>query len=721
MNEEVNKVKYKLKKRKLKVIETQSSIFFKIIGILILMYSAYFSYSLLKDYVYNVLNLLSTASGKGGEIVYSNSWGFDYYYEVILSFIPVMASFAVSYYYYRHKNKLLSLYIANVTIFGFTLYQNYLFLYNLLGSDQIVIGHTNYYYSSFVLIIPLFLFFIFYKFYNNKFSLLLISICFFSILFQLQLSGFHPTYIFTSILLYNSIFYFIAKKENTFTAFSLNFLFSYFYLGLFVMRKLYLWHYTSLLSLFFIVSFLFFIYFLFIGLSIKSVKNKPFLPVIFSWINTTIYLILSIFVLNLFYDFGNFVPVLLAIISHSLIVIFSAKFNLGQSNLFYSQITIVFLAPVLFAVILPDYFFELFSGFTAVILLFYYRYFSNKIILWLSLIALQILMIHFIYLLFSFYFPVLGLFVTPSISILESGFINIAIVFFSTFGVKIYLSKISAFTTNKWVNKKGYFLYINLFLELIFFVLVAWFCYLIFVASKYNLDYFHSFLLLFSSIFAAYLFYNKSRLTSNKLIASCTLFVLVSLISILNFFGFPYYNINRVLMPNYLVIESIFHYLQLAIILFLLLKTSQIIIEIKKSKLLKRIFEMAIITLIILIICKEYDYLFLLRNVYDFTEPSLANFANSIEMNKLLPYSSILFFSAFVFFVVGVKWNNRFIRIFSLTIIVFDLIKVFYFEFDILTNQERIVILIILGLSFLFLSKIYSKEKVIRRRISSKK
>ena len=131
MNEEVNKVKYKLKKRKLKVIETQSSIFFKIIGILILMYSAYFSYSLLKDYVYNVLNLLSTASGKGGEIVYSNSWGFDYYYEVILSFIPVMASFAVSYYYYRHKNKLLSLYIANVTIFGFTLYQNYLFLYNL--------------------------------------------------------------------------------------------------------------------------------------------------------------------------------------------------------------------------------------------------------------------------------------------------------------------------------------------------------------------------------------------------------------------------------------------------------------------------------------------------------------------------------------------------------------------------------------------------------------
>ena len=715
MNQEDQKIKYKSKKRKLKGIESYSSKFFKIIGFVLLLYSLYFSFDFFKENIQKILYLLS-APGKGrGLIGIENSWELGYYYKIVISLIPLLLSYAFTY-FFRFRNKIVSKYLVNTTFFCVTIYQNFLFYHNLFGMENVVIGHTNYYYSSITLVIPTLLFFVFYKIQDKNIGLILISIYFFSTLLQLQLSGFHPGYIFSAILFYNLLFYFITKKQISFVAFCLNFILTYSYLGLFVYRKLYIWHYTSFLNLFFVISFSFFIFYLLASLSLSTSKNKTLVPIIFNWINTLLYLTISCFVVNTFYGSGYLFLILAVIICHSLISFSISKIKNEKSKSFYNEIIIVLLFPALFSVFFMDYFFTIYFGILSVVLLFYYRYNNNKLILISSLLSLQLLIIHFVYQFLTFYLLALGLYFTPSTSILADGFAGIGMIIIAIFGVKRYLSKVS-FISTSWLNKRLYSKFVNVALEFLYLVLIAWISYTFFVIFNMNFAYFHSVISLLCIAFATYLFYFKSKIISNSITFYYLLFAFIAILSIINFFEFPHSSINNIVIPGFFYYHGIIHYLQLLLTTILLYNLGQLIIEHKKSKLLKRVFEASLSLLIILIICNEYDYMYYLININNLT---LENFSYLIEMNRLIPYSAILFFSAFILLLIGIYNKNRFLRVFAYIILFFDLIKVFYFEFVILTDQERIVILIILGLSFLFLSKIYSKQKVTRRRISSK-
>ena len=172
--------------------------------------------------------------------------------------------------------------------------------------------------------------------------------------------------------------------------------------------------------------------------------------------------------------------------------------------------------------------------------------------------------------------------------------------------------------------------------------------------------------------FATYLFYFKSKIISNSITFYYLLFAFIAILSIINFFEFPHSSINNIVIPGFFYYHGIIHYLQLLLTTILLYNLGQLIIEHKKSKLLKRVFEASLSLLIILIICNEYDYMYYLININNLT---LENFSYLIEMNRLIPYSVILFFSAFILLLIGIYNKNRFLRVFAYIILFFDLIK----------------------------------------------
>lgn len=116
--------------------------------------------------------------------------------------------------------------------------------------------------------------------------------------------------------------------------------------------------------------------------------------------------------------------------------------------------------------------------------------------------------------------------------------------------------------------------------------------------------------------------------------------------------------------------------------------------------------------------CKEYDYLFLLNNFSSTELYNLALLSSMIIKNRLLPYSSIILFSATLLLLIGILRSDKFIRYFSLTLLGLALVKVFYLEFNLLNEEERFGSLVLLGIIFLVMSWIYKKVNVRRRRSS---
>jgi hypothetical protein len=187
---------------------------------------------------------------------------------------------------------------------------------------------------------------------------------------------------------------------------------------------------------------------------------------------------------------------------------------------------------------------------------------------------------------------------------------------------------------------------------------------------------------------------------------------------IFGFFKFPYTYINRLEIPDFLSIESALHYIEFFLCIVLLIKGFVINHNKEIIKKRKKFFEVSLALIGIVILFKEYDYLFLLNNFTNTNLYNLSLLSSMIIKNRLLPYSSIMLFSATVLLLVGILRSDKFIRFFSLVLIGFALIKVFYLEFNLLTEEERFGSLVLLGITFLLISWIYKKVKVRRRRVS---
>ena len=186
----------------------------------------------------------------------------------------------------------------------------------------------------------------------------------------------------------------------------------------------------------------------------------------------------------------------------------------------------------------------------------------------------------------------------------------------------------------------------------------------------------------------------------------------------MGYFKFPYRNLDSLAVPNYLFVASILHYLEFVLVLLLLLKAYFIVSKKVKSSFSKRFFELTLSLIAIVLLCKEYDFIYLLTHATSPLQVDHYDLALSLAKNKLLPYSLLMLLLSILLLLVGIYANNKYIRLFSVIVIGCTLFKVFYLEYNLLSTNERFGMMVILGLAFLLISWIYTQQK--SRRIASR-
>jgi hypothetical protein len=427
-----------------------------------------------------------------------------------------------------------------------------------------------------------------------------------------------------------------------------------------------------------------------------------------------------VLVISIFYGFWYFIPVFIALLVHLVVLYFIEKFKFEntKNSVTIELPTIVLMSTFVMTLWLP-YAFDLFFGSLAVFLVLYYQKREYKYIYWSALVALQLLLIQYVYLLLSFYIPALALFFNPTISMLEKGIVTSGLLLLCTYLVNFYMKGMKDKVSTKWFSQRNFSQFLSLFFLLNLFIFIEWIFFSVLIYNEGSIIYFNSVFFIVGFIYSLYLLFKRYKLpTKFKNVICYSAYFFGFLMPIFGFFKFPYYYINRLEIPGFLSTESILHYIELFFCIILLIKGFVVNHNKETIKKRKKFFEVTLGLIGIVLLCKEYDYLFLLNNFSSTELYNLALLSSMIIKNRLLPYSSIILFSATVLLLIGILRSDKFIRYLSLTLLGFALIKVFYLEFNLLNEEERFGSLVLLGIIFLVMSWIYKKVNVRRRRSS---
>ena len=263
----------------------------------------------------------------------------------------------------------LSYSLNSVAILGLTFFHGQLFFHKYFYNDPC---HTNYFITTLFLLVPTAVFLLNYTVSRKPFTLFLTSVYFYVFIFELLVLKFEYLYVFSVVLLYSVVYFLLSRKDSRFGSNVLNSLFAYSFLAVFVLRKLYVGHYDSFLSLYFVFSFLYFVLFLFIGLyyylKTSSVSIYTYL---FVWFTTAFYLIATGLVLHVFYHSLYFLPLLVALFVHGALLYYVYVIQKNSVSLLAFELATLLLASLFITSLWIAYAFELFFGSLCVLLLYY--------------------------------------------------------------------------------------------------------------------------------------------------------------------------------------------------------------------------------------------------------------------------------------------------------------------------------------------------------------
>lgn len=697
------KINYNKKKERLTGFEKNSAIIFRLIGLLFIALSFVYFFDNEGNALQKIGRMLSSKSIIRQK---NTSFSWEIFYELLSYYIPIIAGILFCIYIYKRK-KIVSYYLSLFLIFAAIFFSTNIFITNWI--KNYLFCYSNYYIASAFLIIPTTLFLINYYKQKKEFLLTLTSIYFYIFLFQLLIIRFSYTYtyVFTSIIIYNCIVGILSKKENSFLNNWINFFSANFFLIIYIIRQLYFNHKKESLTLFLITSLAFIIVFLTIGLLKKTTNKRSNL--IYLVINNIFFISSNVTVLLLFfYKEYLFIPLLINLTLNSLVLFIIIKYNHHKEKTESFEFMILFLIALFVATLSYIHNLELFLGSLAILLTIYLKYNKKN------------------YFILNIIIPSLILIINLAIAISSFNTISTTFnaVFFKKELVSFMISICTVFIIKKIVNKD---LKVNIplkkriyydFLEAIFIanfiIFIAWAFYKIELITTGNIIYYFKILKIIIMLAGLFLLHyvNFISIKLTKLIYY-TLLVFCIITPIIEFSQFPYNDSEYINNVHFLLYESILHYSSLIIYAILF---GQLIkyfkkTNIKKNKLQLFIESISIIT-ILLIICKEYDWLTILFSK-SLTPEKVTNL---ISYNSVLAYSYIILISTMLVFLLGAINRNKLLRILSLLINFLIIAKVLFFDFKVLTKNEKLILLLIIGSLFILISWLYNKIKARRKK-----
>ena len=202
-------------KKKIRGIESYSSIIFKSIGVTLILLAIYYYFDTGNgNTINNLSKILSNKSNRvhdGGNLNLKFSW--EIFNKLLACFIPGILGLCASIFYHK-KNKTLFYYLSVAIIIFLTLAHATIFANNWL--PNYIFSYHNYYIVSGFILVPIAVFILNYLTLKRSEILTFTTIYFYVLLFELLIIrySYTYTYVFCCIILYTVILYLISKKQE---------------------------------------------------------------------------------------------------------------------------------------------------------------------------------------------------------------------------------------------------------------------------------------------------------------------------------------------------------------------------------------------------------------------------------------------------------------------------------------------------------------------------
>ena len=712
MERERNKIKLKVKAKKISGVDRYLSIVLKVIGFLFITVAGYYFIDAQGGDLIAKIILFLTASDIIIDPTGSGVFPWKPFSYLLISHIIGLSGLIWAIYYSKkHPNKayriILSIIIA-MTFFNAIIYIYWLF-------TTWAFAYYNYYIASVFLVVTLILFFISYLLYKKQALLIAILIYFYVFMFEMLMDSLNENrylYVLSAISIFSVLLFFISRRDKPFLSTFINGFFAYGFLMILVLKKFVFNINATYLSLFFTISFIYFVVFYAISLYF-SIKEKKKIFLVFNVLNTIVYIALNGYVLSIFGNLNYLILlVFLSLVVHILSIIGCKKVYFLETRLTTTETISLVLISATLSLVFSEYYFSLFFGIISILLFLYARQCKVRGFVKFCMISIILLILNFIYLSINNYFSLLNSSVNSQSGIFQNIFINSCIILFFVFFVRKTVMNSKHDGVQNWFNRRKYIRLLDIALTITLFISIEWLTFSILYSTIYEIVFLNRILLLICGVFALFIIRNEDSFSKGfkNWIYLPIYFFSIFLISQI-YINFSFSSIEYVFTKNLILIEVVLHYIELflATFVFIISFTKLYFFNNKKLKSLIQFIYFTLCLIVTIIFCKELDYISILTSDLGSGIHGKDKFQMILKSNELLPYSLIILFCFSIVLIVGIKFKNLFLRIFSIVFIGLDLIKIFFIEFTHISDYNKGVAFIVIGILLLLVSWFYNK------------
>ena len=711
MENQRDKIRVKTKIKKAKKSERYLLLALKSFGLLFLTIAGYYFFnSLQSDFFSTLVGFFKSSDDTAYNEV--GSFSLEAFYSILICYVGSLSTVSTLFFFSKNHQKAYRIILFVIVVMTFCSTVIY-YYWQFFGG---VFCYYNYYTASVFLIVALLLFFIIYSRYNKQAFLVSILLYFYIFIFAM-LSRWvidRYYYVFTTISIFSIVLFFISRKNKHYLTTIINGVFAYGFLMILVLKKFVFNTNATYLSLFFTISFLYFVIFYAISLYF-AIKEKKKLFLVFNVINTIVYIALNGYVLSIFGDLNYLILVVFVSLTvHILSIIGYNKFYFLETRLTTIDTISLVLISATLSLVFSDYCFSLFFGIISILLFLYARQYKVRGFVKFCMISIILLILNFIYLSINNYFSLLNSSVNSQSGIFQNIFINSGIILFFVFFVRKIVMNSKQDGVQNWFNRRKYIRFLDIALTITLFISIEWFTFSILYSTTYDIVFLNRILLLVGGFFTLFIIKNEDYFSKSfkNWIYFPIYFFSILLISQI-YINFSFSSIDFVFTNNLILIEVLLHYVELflAAAVFFISFTKLYLLNNKKRKSLIRFIIFTSCLLSTIIVCKEFDYISILTS--DLGSGTLAEdkFQMILKLNGFLPYSMIILFCFSIVLIIGIKYKSLFLKILSLVFIVADLIKIFFLEFADISDNNKAFVFIVIGVLLLLFSWFYNKIK----------
>jgi len=567
--------------------------------------------------------------------------------------------------------------------------------------------YPTFFIASLFLLLPILLFFIT-AFLHRKSTLLILSCFYFYISVALYGGnyGVRFDYLFPFVLFFSIAVAWLSQKiERPFITL-INLLFNLGFFGLFWLRKFVTNSKPDYLIEFFIFGILFYILFYAIGIYASNANHRPlrkWMQLVLTWSNLLFFLGTTSFVIIKYYSFGYLWIFVLALLLINLLGLYLLKRINANTWTLPHHYSILFLAALVLPLLLHQNMVLLFTGGLSVLMLGYANTFKEKAAIWISLLAMAVSIIDYLFLWMHSYLPALvGEKMLSDGVLLWQGLVSGLAVMGALAITQWILKDAEISLSKKWFSRSSYNRLIRGSFLFSLFLTMGWIGFSLLYQLTGTLISSTVVWFISGSIFFIFLinYYSGKQSTFKKPMLYLA-FGFALLYPLLVHWSMIAYRENAVIMTS--LRDSwwsglsflLLHYVALGLLVALGFTTiGRIYLRNSKYIVVQRGVKVLTIGFLIFLFCTEYD------NISVFIasgQNGLNGVDKLLEFNQHLPYSILMWIIGVGVFVWGVFYHNGFLRGGSIVLFVGVLIKVFAYDFETINPGGRGAVFFVLG------------------------